>query len=129
MDRPQRGALDAWTAAARHHGWAQPPYCTWAPLMSNALKPILQVVGTVAGAVIGGPAGAAVGFGLGTGVGGALQKPNIPAPPALPPPVTQPPPIDQTQLQQQQSLAAQIARRGRASTVLTNQPDQAKLGS
>lgn len=58
-----------------------------------------------------------------------LSRPDIPPAPKLPPPVPQPPPIDQTQLQEQQSLASQIARRGRASTVLTNQPDQSKLGS
>ncbi len=54
---------------------------------------------------------------------------NRPKPPQLPAPTPQPTPLDQQQAVQQQSLAAQIARRGRASTVLTNQPDQAKLGS
>jgi len=59
----------------------------------------------------------------------ALSAPGPAKPPQLPAQIAQPPPVDQTQLQQQQSFAQQMANRGRASTVLTNQPDQSKLGS
>ena len=65
----------------------------------------------------------------GTGLSIANAVSGPPKAPAVPAPIAQPAPVDQQQLQLQQTFAQQIGQRGRASTVLTNQQDQQKLGS
>jgi hypothetical protein len=101
----------------------------------NAVSKIAPVVGTIIGAVVGGgttfgtgtaagaEAGAAIGAAVGGGVGVATARPPRLA---VPPPVTQPDPAA-IEKAQRESLAAQFARRGRASTILTGQAGD-KLG-
>ena len=69
-------------------------------------------------------AGAGIGGAVGGGAGALLQKP--PALPVIPATVAQP---DRSQIDQatQLSIASQLGRRGRASTILTP-PSADKLG-
>lgn len=87
---------------------------------SKELGPIGTIVGATIGTIIapgaGTVSGAAIGGGLGTATGQLLATaPKLPTPP---PPTLMP---DQSQIAKasQASLTDQLARRGRASTIMT----------
>ncbi len=96
--------------------------------MGSMVKTLLPIAGTVIGSYFGFPG---LGGALGTAVGGAAgglagsllagsQKPTQVQAPALPTQPLMPSPDSAAVAQQQQkSIAEQIARRGRASTILT----------
>lgn len=45
--------------------------------MSEAIRPVLQITGTIIGGIVGGPVGAAIGGSIGGAVGGAIAPANI----------------------------------------------------
>jgi outer membrane lipoprotein SlyB len=103
--------------------------------MTRDLGPIGTVIGLAAGTYLSagtgtaamlaaGAQGAAAGAALGTAGGMLLNK--VPKPPAIPAQLSQPDP-NQIMRQQQQQIALQMSRGGRASTILTP-PSGEKLG-
>lgn len=96
--------------------------------MSEAIGPIMSI----AGSIFGGPFGGLLG-GMAAPVvtkmlsGDKSQTPQAPQAPT-PAAVTAMPDAQSQQDAQRRSIAAQVARRGRASTILTNNQPTETLG-
>jgi hypothetical protein len=97
--------------------------------MSKSMGPIGTIIGAIATIYSGGSAAAvmaasAAGGAAGQLAGNALAK-AAPLPPT--PNILSMPDLSQVQATQQQSIAAQLGRAGRASTILTPTADSNKL--